>query len=198
MRRPVVAIGAMSAVVVVSNLLVHAPVNDWLTWAAFTYPVSFLVTDLSNRVFGPARAARVVLWGFAVGVMMSAVLADWTPFSMPRAFSETALLTAVASGSAFLAAQLLDILIFRVLRRSAWWRAPLISSAVASAVDTLIFFWLLFGVFFPEWGLDWVRYGVGDYAVKASMALALLVPYRVLMGRYVAPSAAASVRAVPE
>ncbi len=190
MTRPVVAVGAMSAVVVVSNLLVHAPINDWLTWAAFTYPFSFLVTDLSNRAFGPARAARVVLWGFAVGVIMSAVLSDWTPFSMPQVFSETALLTAVASGSAFLTAQLLDILIFRLLRRSVWWRAPLISSAVASAVDTLIFFWLLFGVFFPEWGLDWVSYGVGDYAVKASMALVLLVPYRVLMGRYVAPPAA--------
>lgn len=191
MTRPAVAIVAMSAVVVVSNLLVHFPINDWLTWAAFTYPVSFLVTDLSNRAFGPARAARVVLWGFAVGVIMSAVLSDWTPFSMPQVFSEKALLTAVASGSAFLTAQLLDILIFRLLRRSAWWRAPLISSAVASAVDTLIFFWLLFGVFFPEWGLDWVSYGVGDYAVKASMALALLVPYRVLMGRYVAPPTAA-------
>ncbi len=190
MTRPAVAVGAMSAVVVVSNLLVHAPINDWLTWAAFTYPFSFLVTDLSNRAFGPARAARVVLWGFAVGVIMSAVLSDWTPFSMPQVFSETALLTAVASGSAFLTAQLLDILIFRLLRRSVWWRAPLISSAVASAVDTLIFFWLLFGVFFPEWGLDWVSYGVGDYAVKASMALVLLVPYRVLMGRYVAPPAA--------
>ena len=198
MTRPAVAIAAMSAVVVVSNLLVHAPINDWLTWAAFTYPVAFLVTDLSNRVFGPARAARVVLWGFAVGVIMSSVLSDWSPFSMPRAFSETALLTAVASGSAFLTAQLLDIVIFRALRRSTWWRAPLISSALASAVDTLIFFWLLFGVFFPELGLDWVRYGVGDYAVKASMALALLVPYRVLMGRYVVPSAAASSRACPE
>ena len=122
MTRPAVAIGAMSAVVVVSNLLVHAQINDWLTWAAFTYPVSFLVTDLSNRAFGPARAARVVLWGFAVGVVMSAVLSDWTPFAMPQAFSEQALLTAVASGSAFLTAQLLDILIFRLLRRSAWWR----------------------------------------------------------------------------
>ena len=191
MTRPAAAIVAMSAVVVISNLLVHAPINDWLTWAAFTYPFSFLVTDLSNRAFGPARAARVVLWGFAVGVVMSAVLSDWTPFSMPQAFSEKALLTAVASGSAFLMAQLLDILIFRLLRRSAWWRAPLISSAVASAVDTLIFLWLLFGVFFPEWGLDWVSYGFGDYAVKASMALELLVPYRVLMARYAPPPAAA-------
>ncbi len=177
----------MSAVVVVSNILVHFPINEWLTWAAFTYPVSFLVTDLANRSFGPARAARVVLWGFAVGVAMSAVFSDWTPFAMPDMLSRVALLTAVASGSAFLAAQLLDIVIYRMLRRSAWWRAPLVSSAIASAVDTLIFFWLLFDLFFPEWGFDWVNFGLGDFAVKVAMAVTLLVPYRMLMGRYVAP-----------
>ena len=101
----------MSAVVVVSNILVHFPINEWLTWAAFTYPVSFLVTDLANRSFGPARAARVVLWGIAVGVAMAAVFSDWTPFAMPDMLSRVALLTAVASGSAFLTAQLLDIVI---------------------------------------------------------------------------------------
>ena len=105
--------------------------------------------------------------------------------------SRVALLTAVASGSAFLTAQLLDIVIYRMLRRSAWWRAPLVSSAIASAVDTLIFFWLLFGLFFPEWGLDWVNFGLGDFAVKAAMAVTLLVPYRMLMGRYVAPDSPA-------
>ncbi len=177
------AIAAMSAVVVISNILVHVPINDWLTLAAFTYPVSFLVTDLANRAFGPARAARVVLWGFAIGVAMSAVLSDWAPPAMPDAFSRVALLTAVASGSAFLTAQLLDIGIYRLLRRQAWWRAPLVSSAVASAVDTLIFFWLLFGLFFPEWGLDWRSFALGDYAFKALMAITLLVPYRMLMGR---------------
>ena len=178
------AVAAMSVVVVVSNILVHFPLNDWLTCAAFTYPVSFLVTDLANRAFGPARAARVVLAGFAVGVVMSAALSDWTPFAAPDMFSRVALLTATASGSAFLAGQLLDIAVYRRLRRSTWWHAPLVSSTLASAVDTLIFFYLLFGVFFAEWGLDWVSYGIGDFAVKIAMALALLGPYRMLMARY--------------
>ena len=181
-------VAAMSAVVVVSNVLVHFPINDWLTWAAFTFPFAFLVTDLSNRAFGPARAAKVVVAGFAVGVVMSAVLSDWTPFEAPNVLSRVALLTAAASGTAFLTGQLLDIAIFRLLRRGAWWRAPLVSSAIASAVDTLVFFWLLFGLFFPEWGLNWVLFATGDYAVKALMALGLLFPYRLLMRRCAPPA----------
>lgn len=173
---------AMVVVVVASNILVHFQINAWLTWGAFTFPFAFLVTDLSNRAFGPARAARVVLVGFVVGVAMSAVFADWMPFEAPNILSEVAILTAVASGSAFLSGQLLDIAIFQRLRRKVWWMAPLVSSAVSSALDTLVFFYLLFAVFFPEWGLIWFQLGIGDYAVKAVMALTLLAPYRALMG----------------
>ena len=180
---------AMVVVVVASNVLVHFPIGDWLTWGAFTFPFAFLVTDLSNRAFGPAKAARVVLAGFVAGVAMSALFSDWVPFEAPDILSEVALLTAVASGSAFLGGQLLDIAIFQRLRRGSWWRAPLVSSALASALDTLVFFYLLFGAFFPEWGLDWVRLGFGDYAVKAAMAMTLLLPYRLLMGRFMPLSA---------
>lgn len=173
---------AMVVVVVASNILVHFQINDWLTWGAFTFPFAFLVTDLSNRAFGPAKAARVVLVGFVVGIAMSAVFSDWVPFEAPNILSQIAILTAVASGSAFLSGQFLDIAIFQDLRRMAWWMAPLVSSAVSSALDTLVFFYLLFAVFFPEWGLNWFQLGIGDYGVKALMALSLLAPYRLLMG----------------
>jgi uncharacterized integral membrane protein (TIGR00697 family) len=177
-------IAAMVVVVVASNILVHFQINDWLTWGAFTFPFAFLVTDLSNRAFGPAGAAKVVLYGFVAGIAMSALIGDWAPFEAPRILSEVAVLTAVASGSAFLAGQFLDIAIFQRLRRKVWWMAPLVSSGVSSAVDTLVFFFLLFAVFFPEWGLNWFQLGVGDYAVKAIMALTLLAPYRALMGLF--------------
>ena len=47
----------MGVVVVSSNYLVQFPVNyfnlkDILTYGAFTYPVAFLITDLSNRFYG--------------------------------------------------------------------------------------------------------------------------------------------------
>lgn len=154
-----VGIAAMMAVVTASNILVQFPINDWLTWGAFTYPVSFLVTDLTNRALGPARARLVVYAGFALAVGLSIWLAT------PR--------IAVASGSAFLLAQLLDIRVFDRLRQGSWWRAPFVSSLLASAVDTALFFSLAFA----GTGLPWLTWGVGDFAVKAAMAIVMLLPF---------------------
>lgn len=154
---------AMGVVVLVSNIAVGYPINDWLTWGAITYPLSFLVTDLTNRIFGPALARRVVYAGFALGVALSLV------FATPR--------IALASGTAFLAAQLLDIWVFDQLRRQSWWKAPLASSLLASALDTALFFALAF------YGTDvpWVTLAIGDYWAKLAMAAILLVPFRLFI-----------------
>ena len=161
----IVAAGlAMTVIVVASNILVQLPVNDWLTWGAFTYPVAFLVTDLANRRLGPGPARRVVCLGFALAVLCSILLAT------PR--------IALASGTAFLAAQLLDVSVFDRLRRGRWWRAPLVSSTVASVLDTALFFTLAFA----GTGLPWIGWGIGDLGVKLAVALAMLLPFRALMG----------------
>ncbi len=161
---------AMAAVVVASNVLVQFPVNDWLTWGAFTYPVAFLVTDLTNRRLGPEAARRVAVAGFVAAVLLSIWLAT------PR--------IALASGTAFLTAQLLDVTLFDRLRRRPWWQAPLASSTLASTWDTAVFFSLAFA----GTGLPWVTWAVGDLGVKLAMALALLIPFRALMGSRPAPA----------
>jgi uncharacterized PurR-regulated membrane protein YhhQ (DUF165 family) len=154
----------MVVVVAGSNVAVQYPINDWLTWGAFTYPVAFLVTDLTNRRLGPERARAVAWVGFALAVVLSMVLAT------PR--------IALASGSAFLTAQLLDIAVFDRLRRLPWWQAPLISSAIASIWDTAVFFSLAFAAT----GLPWITWAIGDLGAKAAMALLLLLPFRAWMG----------------
>lgn len=163
-----IAVLAMIVVVVSSNYLVQfpfAPLNlkEWLTWGAFTYPAAFLVTDLTNRRYGPAKARRVVYVGFALAVVLSAY------FSTPR--------IALASGSAFLTAQLLDVFVFDRMRRQNWWRAPLVSSTLGSVVDTVIFFSLAFA--FTE--TPWMTWAVGDFGAKMVMAGTLLIPFRLLM-----------------
>ena len=172
------AIAAMVAVVAAANVLVQHPLEafgagEWLTWGAFTYPLSFLVTDLTNRRFGAGQARRVVYVGFALGVALSVALAT------PR--------IALASGAAFLAGQLLDIRVFDRLRRQAWWRAPLVSSLLASALDTALFFSLAFA-FTP---VPWPTLALGDFAVKLAMALLLLAPFRAAIALIGARPAAA-------
>ena len=61
MSRILPGVLAMATIVVASNILVQFLILDGLlTWGAFTYPLAFLVTDIMNRVYGPAAARKVV------------------------------------------------------------------------------------------------------------------------------------------
>ena len=154
---------AMTAIVALSNYAVQFPINDWLTWGALTYPAAFLVTDLTNRALGPRAARRVIYVGFALAVILSVWLADAR--------------IAAASGTAFLAAQLLDVAVFNRLRAGVWWRAPLVSSSLASILDTALFF----SIAFAGTGLPWITWALGDLGVKMAMAGLMLLPFRLLM-----------------
>ena len=160
--RPVLA---MMLVVVASNWLVQYPINAWLTWGAFVYPVAFLVNDLTNRAVGMAAARRVAWAGFAIAVVVSAMVAPWR--------------IAVASGTAFIVSQLADVRVFNRWRSRTWWKAPLIGSAVASVIDTVIFFSLAFA----GTALDWWLLAIGDLGIKLLMAVVLLGPYRAMLPR---------------
>ncbi|MDA8533726.1 VUT family protein [Burkholderiaceae bacterium] len=158
----------MTIVIVASNVAVMVPINDWLTWGAFTYPFVFLVTDLTNRAVGPQGARKVAWVGLVFAVVLSVYFASWQ--------------IALASGTAFISAQLLDISLFNRLRAMSWWKAPLIGSIAASVVDTGIFFFIAF------YGSDmnWLMLASGDLMVKWAMAAALLLPYRLLLPRVAA------------
>lgn len=196
---------AMAAVVLASNVLVQFLVGDWLTWGAFTYPFAFLVTDLTNRIHGPRAARQVVFWGFAVGILSSLVGTqidgEFGPLVSPR--------VALGSGIAFLAAQLCDIGVFHALRGGRWWRAPLVSSFVGSALDTAIFFTVAFSasLAFVAPGVDvgwanapvpllgqgpmaplWVSLATADFVVKLGLALIALAPFRLIARGHRAPS----------
>lgn len=185
-----IAAAAMAAAVAASNVLVQFPVQtaglqDYLTWGAFTYPIAFLVTDLANRRFGPRGARRVVYVGFAIAVILSIALAT------PR--------IAFASGVAFLTAQLLDVGIFHALRDRVWWAPPLVSSVVASGVDTALFFSLAFacgpvldgatisellakaGIADTCEALPWRTLALADYGVKLLLAALFLAPYGAML-----------------
>lgn len=156
---------AMAVILVASNILVAIPINDWLVWGTLTYPFAFLVTDLTNRHFGAAAARKIIYVGFVVGVLASLYFAD------PR--------IAAASGLAFLVAQLCDVSIFDRLRQSSWWIAPLASSVFSTVLDTFLFFLLAFA----GSAQPWVQWASTDLMVKWLVALAALIPYRLLAGR---------------
>ena len=200
MRRLLPGIAAMAAVVLASNVLVQFLLGDWLTWGALTYPLAFLVNDVTNRLHGARAARTVVVWGFGVGVACSLVgtqvQGEFGPLVTWR--------IAIGSGIAFLAAQTLDLAIFDRLRSGAWWRAPLASSVLGSALDTALFFTIAFSAVLalpaamgdvawaneavPLLGLGpvaplWMSLAVADWGVKMTLALLALAPFRGLTVR---------------
>lgn len=167
----VLGILAMALIVTAANIAVQYPINAWLTWGAFTYPVSFLVTDLCNRAMGPRHARRVVYAGFVCAVALSMY------FATPR--------IAIASGTAFLFAQVLDVQIFDRLRQHhAWWAPPLVSSCIASALDTVLFF----AIAFAGTQVPWITLAIGDYAVKVGLAVLMLAPFALAIRTRLVPA----------
>ena len=191
---------AMAVIVVASNILVQHPMGAYLTWGALTYPLSFLVNDITNRLQGVRAARQVVLAGFVVGLICSVIGAqiqtDFGPLVTLR--------VALGSATAFLVGQLLDVTIFDRLRRREWWRAPLVSTLLGSTVDSAIFFTIAFAgsLSFLEptndvsWAAKpgallgigpvvpfWVSLAVADWCVKFAIAVFGLLPFRLIVAR---------------
>ena len=165
----------MALIVVLSNYLVQFPVHymgfqDLLTYGAFSYPIAFLITDLSNRRYGKNTAKKIVYWGFILGAILT--------FYFSTNYSDLiSIRIAIGSGTAFLVAQLIDINIFDKLRKKIWFAAPLASSLIGSTIDTFLFF----SISFYGTGINWISLSFGDLFVKIFVALAMLIPFRLLL-----------------
>ncbi|WP_170405862.1 queuosine precursor transporter [Ruegeria arenilitoris] len=201
---------AMAAIVVASNILVQFLIFDGLlTWGAFTYPLAFLVTDIMNRVYGVGPARKVVFAGFVTGVICSLIGSQIMLQGDGFTYAAVPLRIAVASGTAFLIAQLTDVTVFNAMREGRWWRAPLVSTLVGSALDTAIFFTIAFSASVTFFGADadaainwawepvpfmlsgpeaplWVTLAFADWLVKLSLALVALIPFKVIVARLTA------------
>ena len=166
---------SMALIVALSNYLVQFPVKyidlqDLVTYGAFSYPIAFLITDLANRRYGKTIARKIVYIGFILGVTLTLYFStDFSNLISKR--------IAIGSGTAFLIAQLLDVQVFDRLRKKVWFVAPLVSSLIGSTIDTFLFF----SIAFYGTEINWVTLAFGDLFVKISVALLMLVPFRLLL-----------------
>ena len=167
----------MGVIVVLSNYLVQFPIqyfglNEILTYGAFSYPITFLITDLANRGLGKKIAGYVVLIGFFIGIILTLFIS--TNFN-----DIISIRIAIGSATAFIIAQNLDINIFDKLRNKIWYVAPLTSSILGSLIDTFLFF----SIAFYDTGIPWFTLALGDLLVKLVVALIMLVPFRLLISK---------------
>ncbi len=167
----------MGFVVVISNYLVQFPIqyldlNEILTYGAFSYPITFLITDLANRAYGKIIARKIVYLGFIIGVLLTLIVST--------NFNEIiSIRIAIGSGVAFFIAQNVDVQVFDRLRKKSWFIAPLTSSILGSLTDTFLFF----SIAFYATGISWTTLALGDLAVKILITLLMLIPFRLLLNK---------------
>ena len=172
----------MAAVLTVSNYLVQVSRGRLDDLGGFYLSLAFLVTDCVNRAADAATgAARGCCWFcFRCAVVLFSLI-----IISPPAMSPPPILSLSPPALHLLPAPLLPLrnfwmlTIFDRFRRAAWWLPPLASSMPSSLLDTALFsFWLLLYTDVP-----WLSLAIGDFAVKAAMALLLLPSYRFIVWR---------------
>lgn len=164
-------------VITVSNALVSIPVEIAgikLTYAAFTFPLVVLATDLTVRMLGKniARATIAAAYPFAIIGSIAVVLLEGAPQSV-------ALRIGFASATAYAVGTMLDVYVFQFLREryKAWWLAPALSTVVANVIDTYTFFWVAFNNSADEYmAANWVEIAGSQTILKIAVGLIIFLP----------------------
>lgn len=155
-------------IIATSNYLVQFPVTAFgltFTWAMFTFPLVVVATDLTVRLSDKYHARIIVALAYIPAILISVYLSDWR--------------IGIASGTAYLIGQLLDVSVFQKIREriSAWWAAPAIASVFSNAIDTYTFFGVAFhnsaDAFMAE---NWVHIANVDLVFKIIISMLIILP----------------------
>ena len=175
-------------VIIVSNALVAIPVEILgvkLTWAAFTFPLVVIATDLTVRLLGKqiARATIAAAYPLAIIGSIAVVLAEGAPQSV-------AMRIGFASATAYAVGTLLDVYVFQYIRESKtygknWWLAPAVSTIAANIIDTYTFFAVAFNNSADEYmAANWVEIAGSQVVIKIAVGLLVFLPaYGLLLNR---------------
>lgn len=182
-------------IIAISNYLVQLPVELFgfiTTWGAVTFPFIFLITDLTVRIFGQTLARRIIFFAMLPALVISYYFS--VVFSNGQFVGHAHLLDfnlfvfriVLASFSAYVVGQLLDIQVFNRLRQlKTWWIAPLASTFVGNLVDSFCFFAIAFYKSpDPFMATHWVEIGTMDYLFKMVIGVCVFLPmYGVILAK---------------
>ena len=182
-------------IIATSNYLVQLPFEIFgfaTTWGAFTFPFIFLVTDLTVRIFGRNLARKIIFFAMIPALIISYYFSvvffegKFVGHSHLLEFNLFVFRVVLASFSAYVIGQLLDITIFARLRQlKTWWVAPLASTFFGNLIDSLVFFTIAFyqspDPFMAE---HWLEIGLVDYTFKMIIGTCLFLPlYGVILAK---------------
>ena len=174
-------------IVIASNYLVQLPFTLFgfhTTWGAFSFPFIFLASDLTVRLLGKHTArrviARVMLPALLVSYVVSVLFQEgaFRGFDALGQFNSFVLRISLASFTAYVLGQLLDIQVFDRLRQlRQWWIAPCASMIVGNLIDTFVFFSVAFWRSSNDFmAANWIEIAAVDYVIKVVICIMLFVP----------------------
>lgn len=188
-------VGLHIFVIAISNYLVQIPVSLFgfiTTWGSVTFPFIFLITDLTVRMFGQQLARRIILFAMLPALIISyyfsVVFANgvFVGHEQLLDFNLFVFRIVLASFSAYVIGQLLDIRVFNKLRQlKTWWIAPLASTLIGNLIDSLCFFAIAFYKSpDPFMAANWIEIGTIDYLFKMIMGILIFLPlYGVILAK---------------
>ncbi len=188
-------VGLHIFIIAISNYLVQIPVAVFgfiTTWGSITFPFIFLITDLTVRIFGQQLARRIIFFAMlpalAISYYFSVVFAkgQFVGHEHLLDFNLFVFRIVLASFSAYVIGQLLDIQVFNKLRQlKTWWIAPLASTLIGNLVDSFCFFAIAFYKS-PDafMAANWIEIGTVDYIFKMVMGVLIFLPlYGVILAK---------------
>lgn len=192
-RALVILVSFHIIIIAASNYLVQIPFQIFglhTTWGTFSFPFIFLATDLTVRIFGSSRARKIIFSAMFPALLVSYCIS--VAFFEGKFQGIAGLLTfdtfvfriALASFTAYVLGQLLDIKIFSKLRKNRrWWVAPGTSTVLGNLLDTGIFYTVAFYASSDKFmAAHWPEIALLDYAFKLFVSILLFLPlYGVLL-----------------
>lgn len=134
-----------------SNILVQYPfdiLGFHTTWGSFSYPIIFILTDLTARLSTASNARAIIFRSMFPALILSYLIASYLEAPGLSELLQLHLMPlriAFACFFAYVFGQLLDVTVFQRYRQNrSWWLAPAVSSFVGNVVDTFLFFALAF------------------------------------------------------
>ena len=185
------------SLILVSNVLVQYPFQLFglhTTWGAFSYPLIFILTDLTTRIYGAKLARKVVFASMLPGLLLSYLVSSY--FDSNASMFSLHVMPLRIAGACFLAylvGQLLDILVFQRFRENAsWWVAPSLSTIAGNFIDTILFFSVAFyNCADPFLSAHWPEIAAVDMSFKVLLSLFAFVPvYGIVLNSLVQRSSA--------
>ena len=166
-----------------SNALVSIPIEIYefkITWAAFSFPLVVVATDLTVRLLGKSIAQKTIAFSYPISIISSILIIYFEGNFMSVAFR-----IGIASATAYAFGILIDINVFQYIRErySAWWLAPALSTVISNVIDSYTFFsTAFFGSEDIYMSTNWIEIAGNQTALKIIIGLVFFLPiYGILL-----------------